>query len=151
EYLHDVTGCRALFATHYHEMTALAGKLAEVSNVTVAVREWQDEIVFLHKVKAGAADRSYGIQVAKLAGLPRAVIERAGEVLSVLEKADGAGKAVAALDDLPLFAAARPKGGLVAAPAGQIETALDAINPDDLTPKAALDALYRLKALRTPR
>jgi DNA mismatch repair protein MutS len=151
EYLHDVTGCRALFATHYHEMTALAGKLAEVSNVTVAVREWQDEIVFLHKVKPGAADRSYGIQVAKLAGLPRAVIERAGEVLSVLEKADGAGKAVAALDDLPLFAAARPKGGLVSAPAGQIETALDAINPDDLTPKAALETLYRLKALRVPR
>jgi DNA mismatch repair protein MutS len=154
EHLHDVNRCRALFATHYHELTALAGRLAEVTNVTVEVKEWQDEIVFLHKVRAGAADRSYGIQVAKLAGLPRLVIERAGEVLELLEKADArkgprAGPG-AGLDDLPLFAAARPKGGLVTrGEPSAVETALDAIEPDSLTPKAALDALYRLKSLRS--
>ena len=86
EYLHEVNRCRALFATHYHELTALAGRLAEVANVTMDVREWRDEIVFLHKVKPGAADRSYGIQVAKLAGLPKAVTARAAEVLALLEK-----------------------------------------------------------------
>ena len=113
EYLHDVSKCRALFATHYHEMTALAGRLASVANVTMDVKEWHDEIVFLHKVKAGAADRSYGIQVAKLAGLPGAVVERAREVLQLLEKNDRrAAGGVKPLDDLPLFAAARPKGGL---------------------------------------
>ena len=88
EYLHEVNRCRALFATHYHELTALAGRLPDVANVTMDVREWQDEIVFLHKVKPGAADRSYGIQVAKLAGLPKPVTKRAAEVLELLEKAD---------------------------------------------------------------
>ena len=150
EHLHDVNRCRALFATHYHELTALSGRLADVANATIEVREWQDEIVFLHKVRGGAADRSYGIQVAKLAGLPRAVVERAGEVLAVLEKADGAGKAAGGgLDDLPLFAAARPKsrasGPREPSP---VDTALDEIQPDDLTPRAALEALYRLKGLR---
>ena len=91
EYLHEVNRCRALFATHYHELTALAGRLAEVGNVTMDVREWRDEIVFLHKVKPGAADRSYGIQVAKLAGLPKAVTARAAEVLTLLEKTPGQG------------------------------------------------------------
>ncbi len=82
------TACRALFATHYHEITALAGRLPHVANVTMDVREWRDEIVFLHKVRAGAADRSYGIQVAKLAGLPKPVTKRAGEVLATLEATD---------------------------------------------------------------
>ena len=109
EYLHEVNRCRALFATHYHELTALAGRLAEVANVTMDVREWNDEIVFLHKVKPGAADRSYGIQVAKLAGLPKPVTKRAAEVLELLEKADRkAPDGEALLDDLPLFAAGRP-------------------------------------------
>src|SRR5690606_24097722 len=110
EYLHDETRARVLFATHYHELTALAGRLASVANVTMDVKEWHDEIVFLHRVKAGAADRSYGSQVAKLAGLPGAVIARAREVLAVLEKSDrkrGAGNGP--LEDLPLFAAARPQ------------------------------------------
>ena len=151
EHLHDVNRCRALFATHYHELTALAGRLADVANATIEVKEWNDEIVFLHKVRGGAADRSYGIQVAKLAGLPRAVVERAGEVLVVLEKTDGQGKAAAGggLDELPLFAAARPKSR-GAGPSGPsaVESALDAIHPDELTPKAALEALYRLKGLR---
>ena len=149
EYLHDRSKCRALFATHYHELTAVAGRLKGVANVTMVVKDWQDEIVFLHKVKPGAADRSYGIQVAKLAGLPASVVARAREVLTLLEKNDrkrGAGSG--ALEELPLFAAARPSGQtLAAAKPSPALTALAALNPDDLTPKAALEALYKLKAL----
>jgi DNA mismatch repair protein MutS len=148
EFLHEVAKCRTLFATHYHEMTALAGKLRDISNVTIDVKEWQDTIVFLHKVKPGAADRSYGIQVAKLAGLPSPVIKRASEVLRLLEKADSKATSSAALDDLPLFAAARPKGSSAERyEPSAIEAALSKINPDELTPKAALDALYNLKRL----
>ncbi len=149
EYLNSAAKCRTLFATHYHEITALAGKLPDVSNVTIDVKEWQDTIVFLHKVKAGAADRSYGIQVAKLAGLPAPVIARAGEVLRLLESSDSKTASAAALDDLPLFAASRPKGVVpaLATKPSPLDEALAKINPDDLTPKAALDALYRLKAL----
>ena len=148
EYLHEINCCRALFATHYHELTALAQKLAHTANATIEVKEWQDEIVFLHKVIAGAADRSYGIQVAKLAGLPDAVTNRAGEVLRLLEaKGDSTG-ASDLLDDLPLFAASRPKGH---APDRQerseVEQALTDLNPDELTPRDALEALYRLKKL----
>ena len=148
EFLHDRSKCRALFATHYHELTALAGRLTGVANVTMDVKDWQDEIVFLHKVKPGAADRSYGIQVAKLAGLPATVVARAREVLTALEKNDRKrGGGSAALDELPLFAA-RPQGQSVgpAAPSPALE-ALKVLNPDDLTPKAALDALYKLKGL----
>ena len=106
---------RALFATHYHELTALARKLAGVANVTMDITDWQDEIVFLHKVKPGAASRSYGIQVAKLAGLPEPVLARAREVLTLLEKSDRRPKDQGgALDDLPLFAAARPQSGAAA-------------------------------------
>ena len=150
EYLHDVARCRALFATHYHEMTALAGRLRDVGNVTMDVKEWQDEIVFLHKVRPGAADRSYGIQVAKLAGLPQPVIDRARQVLNLLEKNDrratGADKP---LDDLPLFAAARPKSSTPMLAASAVEEALAKLNPDEMTPKAALDALYGLKKLKS--
>jgi len=148
EYLHDATRARVLFATHYHELTALSGRLAAVANVTMDVKEWQDDIVFLHRVKAGAADRSYGIQVAKLAGLPPPVVARAREVLALLEKSDSRrGRSGGALDELPLFAAART------APAAQpesaaLETALDALNPDEMSPKTALEALYRLKQIR---
>jgi DNA mismatch repair protein MutS len=148
EYLHEVNRCRALFATHYHELTALAGRLAEVANVTMDVKEWRDDIVFLHKVKPGAADRSYGIQVARLAGLPKPVTTRAGEVLALLEKSEGkAPDGEALLTDLPLFAAARPKSRLAVGAPSEAEEALAALNPDELTPKAALEALYRLKAL----
>ncbi|MFV0297316.1 MAG: DNA mismatch repair protein MutS [Hyphomicrobiaceae bacterium] len=159
EHLHEVNRCRALFATHYHELTTLATRLAEVANVTIDVKEWHDEIVFLHKVKKGAADRSYGIQVAKLAGLPKAVVDRAGEVLSVLEKGEPRGRRgkssetinpVASLDELPLFSAARPKSVVArTAEPSPAEKALSDLNPDDLTPRAALDALYRLKALQS--
>ncbi|MEZ5849321.1 MAG: DNA mismatch repair protein MutS [Hyphomicrobiaceae bacterium] len=151
EHLHEVNRCRALFATHYHELTALSGRLADVANVTVEVKEWHEEIVFLYKVKPGAADRSYGIQVARLAGLPRVVISRAGEVLKLLEQADAKGRGSApSLDDLPLFAAARPKSVTQKEASGpsSVDIALDAINPDELTPRAALDALYKLKAER---
>jgi DNA mismatch repair protein MutS len=148
EYLHEISQCRALFATHYHELTALAGRLAQVANVTMDVREWREDIVFLHKVKPGAADRSYGIQVARLAGLPKSVTARAAEVLVLLEKSEGkAPDGEALLGDLPLFAA-RPKSHVPAASGpSPAQEALAAINPDELTPKAALEALYRLKDL----
>jgi DNA mismatch repair protein MutS len=157
EYLNEVSQCRALFATHYHELTALAGTLREVASVTMEVREWKDEIVFLHKVKAGAGDRSYGIQVARLAGLPAPVTRRAAEVLRRLEKTDGKRTDGAALiEELPLFAAAVPsprlrgegqgEGRFYAAPSA-VEEALSALNPDELTPKEALEALYKLKEL----
>lgn len=156
EYLHEATRARVLFATHYHELTALAERLASVANVTMDVKEWRDEIVFLHRVKSGAADRSYGIQVAKLAGLPAAVVARAREVLEVLENSDRKhGADTGPLEDLPLFAAVRPKNAGAEAtteePSGPspLESALDGLNPDELTPRAALDALYRLKQIRS--
>ena len=139
EHLHDVNRCRALFATHYHELTALAAKLPGLRNATVAVREWQGEVVFLHEVVEGTADRSYGVQVARLAGLPAAVVERARVVLEALEKGEreGGGKARALVDDLPLFAvAARPAaagggalGGGGAAAGGAARRALAAGRP----------------------
>jgi DNA mismatch repair protein MutS len=159
EHLYEINRCRALFATHYHELTTLAGRLPEVANATIEVKEWHDEIVFLHKVRSGAADRSYGIQVAKLAGLPQAVIARAAEVLAVLEKGEsrgktggkskGAGPVVAVaggLDELPLFAAARPKSFVPQSrEPSEVEATLATLNPDEMTPKAALEALYSLK------
>jgi DNA mismatch repair protein MutS len=150
EYLHEDTKARVLFATHYHELTALSARLASVANVTMDVKEWHEEIVFLHRVKAGAADRSYGIQVAKLAGLPSSVIGRAREVLSLLEKSDRRrAKGGGPLDELPLFAAARPASEPARGGPTALEAALDAVNPDELSPKAALEALYRLKQLRS--
>ncbi len=150
EHLHEVNHCRALFATHYHELTALSGKLGALSNVTMRVKEWQGDVVFLHEVAAGAADRSYGIQVAKLAGLPDAVIDRASEVLAALEKSEtGAGSPAHELaNDLPLFAAARPSSARPATTEpSAAEAALRDLHPDDLTPRDALDALYRLRDL----
>ena len=146
EHLHDVNRCRALFATHYHELTALAAKLPGLRNATVAVREWQGEVIFLHEVQDGAADRSYGVQVARLAGLPAAVVERARVVLEALEKSEReAGKARALIDDLPLFAvASRPPPP---APASAVEDRLGEVLPDELTPREALSLLYELKGL----
>ncbi len=147
EYLHEVCRCRALFATHYHELTVLPEQLSHVANVTVAVKEWHDEIVFLHKVKHGAADRSYGIQVAKLAGLPAHVVDRADQVLKLLEQTDQrAGSAANALDDLPLFANSRPADPVAAQPsASAADRLLSETNPDELSPREALELLYRLK------
>jgi DNA mismatch repair protein MutS len=148
EHLHETNRCRALFATHFHELTALAAKLPRLHNATVRVKEWHGEVVFLHEVVAGAADRSYGIQVAKLAGLPAAVIERAKAVLAQLEADDRASPARRLIDDLPLFAASarHPTQPDPAAAALEALTAeIAALNPDDLSPREALDALYRLK------
>jgi len=150
EQLHDVNRCRALFATHYHELTALASKLGELSCRTMRVKEWQGEVVFLHEVAAGAADRSYGIHVAKLAGLPPAVIARAEAVLATLETGEQRGQLAKLADDLPLFTAAAP-----AKPAATAPSALDALlarlRPDELSPKEALEFLYKLKGLLDER
>ena len=146
EHLHDVNKSRALFATHYHEMTALAGKLPGVENATVAVKEWEGEVIFLHEVRKGAADRSYGVQVAQLAGLPPAVIARARVVLDALEKGEREGGATqkTLIDDLPLFAATPPPRPQPAK-TSKVEETLEAIHPDELTPREALDLIYKLK------
>ena len=150
EHLHDVNTSRGLFATHYHELTALAGKLPKVDNATVAVKEWQGDVIFLHEVKHGAADRSYGVQVAKLAGLPPIVVERARVVLEQLEKGDreGTSQKSRVIDDLPLFSATITQQVPVAKPAVSPALArLSELNPDDMSPRDALDALYALKEL----
>jgi DNA mismatch repair protein MutS len=150
EHLCAVNGSRGLFATHYHELTALAERLPRLTTATVKVKEWKGDVVFLHEIVPGVADRSYGIQVAKLAGLPAAVVDRARQVLAELEKT-GAGSA-SIVDDLPLFTAARRRGpapaGADGPPADAALALLDDIVPDDLTPREALEALYRLKAER---
>jgi len=153
EHLHDVNRCRALFATHYHEMTALSAKLPGVENATVAVKEWEGEVIFLHEVRKGAADRSYGVQVARLAGLPPAVVERAKVVLEALEKGEreGGARKHTLIDDLPLFSAtpaAPPKPA--ASRQSELEAALHAIHPDEMTPIEALNTLYALKARLGP-
>jgi DNA mismatch repair protein MutS len=150
EHLHEVNRCRALFATHYHELTALAAKLPALACHTMRVKEWQGDVVFLHEVAPGTADRSYGIHVAKLAGLPAEVTTRAEEVLQILEKGEQAGTLARLADDLPLFRAARYAAP--AAPEPQpspIEDALRDVRPDELSPREALDLLYRLKTLLT--
>ncbi|HVX98378.1 MAG TPA: DNA mismatch repair protein MutS [Pseudorhodoplanes sp.] len=148
EHLHEVNRCRALFATHYHELTALAARLARLHNATMRVKEWQGDVVFLHEVVPGAADRSYGIQVAKLAGLPPAVIERAKVVLAELE-AEERGTPRGGLDDLPLFQAARFARDEAQEPSAldRLAAALQALHPDEMSPREALEALYALKAL----
>jgi DNA mismatch repair protein MutS len=146
EHLHEVNRSRALFATHYHELTALSERLPRLHNVTVRVKEWKDDVVFLHEIVPGVADGSYGIQVARLAGLPSAVIARAREVLRQLEETDRKSPVHVLIDDLPLFSAARRTEP--AAEADPVAAMLDGIVPDDLSPKEALEALYRLKALR---
>jgi len=170
EHLHDVNRCRALFATHYHELTALAAKLPHLANHTMRVKEWQGEVVFLHEVAPGSADRSYGIQVARLAGLPRAVLSRAEQVLGLLENGREASALTRLADDLPLFAASRLAEAPAAAPRAPglapglapdptlgptpdsapdpLAEALALLDPDMLSPREALDVLYRLKSLR---
>jgi DNA mismatch repair protein MutS len=150
EHLHETNRCRALFATHFHELTALSEKLARLFNATVRVKEWHGDVVFLHEVMAGAADRSYGIQVAKLAGLPAAVIERAKLVLAQLESQDRT-SARKLIDDLPLFAASA-RAAVPKSETEELAVALAALNPDEMTPKEALEALYalKLKAAKKP-
>jgi DNA mismatch repair protein MutS len=151
EHLHEVNRCRALFATHYHELTALTARLSALACRTMRVKEWQGDVVFLHEVAAGTADRSYGIHVARLAGLPEAVVARADAVLAELEAGEQRGRLATLADDLPLFSAAPARARHQAAAPGPtpVEQELAALNPDELTPRAALEALYRLRALLT--
>ena len=143
EHLHNIIRCRGLFATHYHELTLLSGQLPRLVNMSMAVREWKEDIVFLHELTEGAADRSYGVAVAKLAGLPRDVVRRAEAVLVQLEEQRKAG---GQLDDLPLFAAAGPAPAAEAPPtADPLRDILLEVDPDALSPKEALEILYRLK------
>jgi DNA mismatch repair protein MutS len=148
EAMHDSVQARTLFATHYHELTRLAGRLDSLSLHHVRAREWKGDLVLLHEVADGAADRSYGIAVAKLAGLPPAVVARARSVLAKLEAGrDSTGGIAAGLDDLPLFAASAE----VEARPDALRGLLADIDPDSLTPRAALDALYQLKAIASEK
>jgi DNA mismatch repair protein MutS len=154
EQLHEVNRCRALFATHYHELGALAGRLDALAPHTMRVKEWQGDIVFLHEVTPGAADRSYGIHVARLAGLPGSVIARAEEVLHRLEQGETSGASAALAEDLPLFTASptqTPSAGARAPASDPVGERLAEINPDELTPRAALNLLYELRALLAER
>jgi DNA mismatch repair protein MutS len=148
EAMHDKVKCRTLFATHYHELTRLAGRLDCLSLHHVRAREWKGDLVLLHEVADGAADRSYGIAVAKLAGLPPAVVARAKAVLAKLEAGrDATGGIAAGLDDLPLFAAtAETKPAL-----DPLLAAVEELDPDRLSPRDALEELYRLKRLAAER
>ncbi len=165
EHLNRVNCCRALFATHYHELTILSEQLDHVANATIDVREWQDDIVFLHKVIPGAANRSYGIQVAKLAGLPETVIRRANEVLSRLESDGSQSRPTTLLADLPLFAVIDSDTAQEGIPLAEedvssvntgltqaetkvlrsVKDNIEALKPDEMTPKQALETLYTLK------
>ncbi|WP_245280833.1 DNA mismatch repair protein MutS [Rhizobium sp. AAP116] len=145
EHLHEANRCRSLFATHFHELTALSEKLARMSNVTMRVKEWDGDVIFLHEVGPGSADRSYGIQVARLAGLPAAVVARAREVLTRLEDSDRKNPAAQLIDDLPLFQVAVRREEIQKSGPSKVEEALRSLDLDDLTPRQALDALYDLK------
>lgn len=146
EHLHDVNKCRSLFATHYHELTALQSRLPALSSHAMLVKEWKNDIVFLHAVGPGAADRSYGIHVARLAGLPAGVIARAEAILKMLEKGQHTATVIQLAADLPLFTAhpSEPVGP------SALEIRLKDIQPDSLSPREALDILYELKNLGKP-
>ena len=144
EHLHDVNRCRALFATHFHELTSLTSRLDALSCRTMRVKEWEGEVVFLHEVIAGVADQSYGVHVARLAGLPEAVVARAREVLGILEQGEQSGALARLAEDLPLFSA---KASQPEAPPPPVVVALGDVNPDELTPRDALDLVYRLRGM----
>jgi DNA mismatch repair protein MutS len=149
EHLHEVNRCRVLFATHYHEMTGLSERLPGVRNATVAVKEWDGDVIFLHEVRPGTADRSYGVQVARLAGLPEPVVARARQVLDLLEKGDREGSKAhdALLDDLPLFSAVQRPTSPARTRSSAVEERLRGVSPDALTPLQALSLLYELRGL----
>ncbi len=157
EHLHEKNRARALFATHFHELTQLAKRLDRIDNLTVRVTDWNGDVVFLHEIVPGAADRSYGVQVAKLAGLPAPVVARAKHLLAEFEAADRLSHSDRLVADLPLFSAsftaspvpaAAPSGAAAAPQIDVLGEALDALDPDELSPRDAMDALYRLKQLR---
>jgi DNA mismatch repair protein MutS len=145
EQLHDACQCRGIFATHYHELTNLKSRLASLACYSMQVREWEGDVIFLHSVAAGAADRSYGIHVARLAGLPQNVVERAQSVLELLNKGEHSGALTRLADDLPLFQTSAPKQAARAK--GLLEKRLADIQPDSLSPRDALELLYELKSL----
>ncbi len=148
ENLHEVNGCRTLFATHYHELTRLTQRLPALSCRQMRVKEWRGDVVFLHEVAEGAADRSYGIHVARLAGLPKGVIARAEQILTALESGEQAGAVAKLADDLPLFQAAKYRSVEDAPPQDRpVDLRLAQINPDELSARQALDLVYELKAL----
>ena len=140
EALHDVNRCRALFATHYHELAQLETRLASVGNLSLRAKEWNGDLVFLHETQPGPADRSYGVQVAKLAGVPAPVVARAREVLERLELDTAA---PARLDDLPLFAAQKHEAQTNSP--SEVEIKLQSMDLDGMSPREALEALYSLK------
>ena len=144
EHLLKVNRCRVLFATHYHELTALATKLPDLSCHTMKVKEWQGDVVFLHEVGGGAADRSYGIHVGQLAGLPPAVVKRAEQVLETIERGEQSTAVARLADDLPLFAAVEDQAMAAAKGPSPLEATLAEVKADELTPRQALDLLYRL-------
>ncbi len=146
EHLHEVNKCRALFATHYHELTSLTASLSSLSCHSMQVKEWKNDIIFMHAVVAGAADRSYGIHVGKLAGLPAAVIARAEEILKLLQSGEQSGALARLADDLPLFTVMSDHSQSEIGPSA-LEEKLSTINPDTLSPKEALELLYTLKSL----
>jgi DNA mismatch repair protein MutS len=154
EHLHEVNRCRGLFATHFHELTALSSRLPRQVNATVRVKEWENEVIFLHEVVRGTADRSYGIQVAKLAGLPHGVIERARVVLAELES-EQRSKPLQGFDDLPLFQNIKAPRAAAANEAADkpdaLGEALDGMHPDEMSPREALEAIYRLKGILRER
>ena len=146
EHLHSVNRSRALFATHYHELTKLVEDLPGAANASLRAKEWKDDLVFLHEVQPGPADKSYGVQVAKLAGLPKKAVKRAGQILKQLEAEPGAP------ESLPLFAAASlgpdtEDDDIGDTGPSEADLLLEQIDPDSLTPREALDLLYRLKSL----
>ena len=145
EHLHNAIGCRGLFATHYHELTLLSSTLPALACYHMRVKEWKGNVVFLHEVVRGTADRSYGIHVAQLAGLPQAVVQRARQVLDTLEEQQVDAVAQKLTGSLPLSAPLT--SAKYEAEPSAVETALASINPDELTPKQALEALYKLKAI----
>jgi DNA mismatch repair protein MutS len=148
EHLHEQNRCRTLFATHFHELTSLAARLDQLVCRTMRVKEWQGDVVFMHEVVPGTADRSYGIHVARLAGLPPAVLGRAEEVLALLEQGDQGNALSRLADDLPLFhaAALSARDQDDEAAEDPVRALLADTNPDALTPRDALELLYRLKA-----
>jgi len=146
EHLHEVNRCRGLFATHFHELTVLSEKLERLANATMRVKEWEGDVVFLHEVGPGAADRSYGIQVARLAGLPEPVVARARDVLGQLEEGERKSPAHQLVDDLPLFNAEIRRDPPRSNTPSPVEAQLAELNPDELTPREALDVLYALRA-----
>ena len=143
EALHETNRSRGLFATHYHELAVLEDRLAYVTNLSLKAKEWNGDLIFLHEAGPGPADRSYGVQVAKLAGVPPAVVARAREVLDRLEREAGA---PAHLEDLPLFSGAAPATAGRTGPS-PVDVALAELDPDGMSPREAMAALYRLKGL----